>query len=195
MHPGPDGVGAQPQQQFEDFAIGFRSDAPGFGRFERLPAPRLQRPVLVVEEDAAVGDRGTLQCAEIGADGELRAAFGGHIAPPHPRRDTRHARKFEDAVGCAAAIAADDSKLFVVDVDVESVGFRGQFIDGHACFFQRIPDGRRGFVQFNDADRGFRSWCGNRFEAGDLPEVAPEQVERHTDDRCGVAGCGVGDGV
>ena len=60
VHGRPDGVGTQAEQQLEDLSIGARADLSLCSRFESLIAPRAQRPVFVVQEDASELHTGAL---------------------------------------------------------------------------------------------------------------------------------------
>ena len=65
MHGGPDGVGTEAEQQLEHLLVGVLADDAERGFVEMAVAPGTQRPVLVVEKDAAVLDRCALRRREL----------------------------------------------------------------------------------------------------------------------------------
>ena len=132
VHGRPDGVGPQAQQQFEDSGVGFRPHlsvefpverAHGFRfRLEVLCRPGIQRPVLVVEEDAAELHGGRLPPLFHAGHGEAVQLVGAHVGPPFPRRHTDHARYLEQAIGQPAGVAPRHDDLAAVGLaDLESL--------------------------------------------------------------------------
>ena len=62
MHAGPDGIGAQAEQQLEYSLIGLRPHLSERSIiFVMLPCPVAQRPVLIVDENTTIFYRGCLQ--------------------------------------------------------------------------------------------------------------------------------------
>ena len=122
MHRRPYRVGPQSQQEFEYLPIGLGADLSFGTGFKRLAAPRPRAPVLVVDEDAAIGHAGLLSRAEVTADSQPPLSFRHDVAPPYPGRDTRQAREFQQSVGHPPAVAALHDDLPVFHVDAEAVG-------------------------------------------------------------------------
>ena len=94
MHAGPDSIGTQTEQQLEDLLISLRPYRSELRLLEIAIAPGAQRPVLIIEEDATVFDRSSLQCREVIVDCEFVLMSWHHIAPPDPWTYTCHTREF-----------------------------------------------------------------------------------------------------
>ena len=108
VHGGPEGVGAQAQQQFEDAFVGLGTDASFQSRLVGLAGPRHHAPVFVVDEDAAVLHTGMLFLPVVGGQGEPLQGVRCRIGPPCPGRYTQQTRHLEQSVGHAVAVAAGD---------------------------------------------------------------------------------------
>ena len=67
VHRRPERVGFQAQQQLADARVGLRPDVARL-RLESFCRPRLQAPVFVVEEDAAILHRRRADAAHVGRD-------------------------------------------------------------------------------------------------------------------------------
>ena len=122
VHGRPDSIGTEPEHQLEDLLVGLRSDGTELRLFKSAVAPRTQRPVLIIEEDATVFDRGTLKGREMVIDSEPVLVGRHDIAPPDPRTDARHARQFEETIGGTAAVTTDNHDLSVMNTDIKAVG-------------------------------------------------------------------------
>ena len=107
VHRRPDEVGLEPQHQFEQLGVGFRADRARRG-LEGVRGPGLQPPILVVEENAAILDRGRTEARDACGRAQQRMVFGRDVRPPMPRRHADRARQFVGAECGAAAVAADD---------------------------------------------------------------------------------------
>ena len=81
-----------------------------------------QAPVLVVKEYAAVLHAGLLTGLETILNRQSLFLLRHHIAPPYPRRNTRHARELEYAVGHASTVVTFNYNLSTFSIDAESVG-------------------------------------------------------------------------
>ena len=53
VHPRPDAVGAEAEEQFKNTRVSLRAEVADF-RLKCFRGPRLQPPILVVDEDAAI---------------------------------------------------------------------------------------------------------------------------------------------
>ena len=88
VHRWPYRVGPQTQQEFKYLPIGLGTDLAVGTRFKVLTAPRTGTPVLIIDEDAAIGHAGGLSHAEVAVDEQTLLSLRHDITPPDPRRDT-----------------------------------------------------------------------------------------------------------
>ena len=121
VHGRPYRVGPQTQQEFKYLPIGLGTDLAVGTRFKVLTAPRTGTPVLIIDKDAAIGHAGLLSRVEVTADSQPSLSFRHDVAPPHPGRDTRQAREFQQPVGHPPAVAALHNDLPVFHVDAEAI--------------------------------------------------------------------------
>jgi len=179
VHARPDGVGAQAQQQLEDALIRLWTDMPETGAgFVRAVAPRAQRPVFVVQEDAAIFYRRALQRLEAAVDGQPLLLLGLYVAPPYPRRHARLARELEQAIGRAAAVVAHDINPPVAGRQPEAVFLPRQFAYRHALLLQPLFYAPPCHVELHDL---YRSLCLRlflRFATCYLADILFEHVQR-----------------
>ena len=121
VHRWPYRVGPQTQQEFKYLPIGLGTDLAIGARFKVLTAPRTGTPVLIVDEDAAIGHAGCLSHAEVAVDEQTLLSLRHDIAPPDPGRDTCHSREFQQSIGHPSTIAALDDDLTVFHVETEAI--------------------------------------------------------------------------
>jgi hypothetical protein len=105
MHGGPQVVGLEAEQQFEDAAIGLRADV--LVRLLGTVGPRGE-VLLVVDEDAPVADGRLVPFQGSRGDRHGVAVLHGDVGPPVPGRDPDAFRGVVDAVGGAAPVASGD---------------------------------------------------------------------------------------
>ncbi len=110
VHGGPESVGFEAEEEFENFGVGFGADVADLG-LEGFGGPGDQAPVLVVDEDATVLDGRRPEVAGAGGDVEVVAMRGGNVGPPIPGGDADGLGEFKDPVGSAAAVAAGDDEV------------------------------------------------------------------------------------
>ena len=122
VHRRPERVGLQPQQELEDLRVGPRADVADFG-LEGLCRPRLQPPILVVDEDAAVLHGGRAKLAGSCGDEKVVAVRGSYVRPPVPGRDADCPRQLEHAECRATPVAARDYQRAVHRRDQEALPF------------------------------------------------------------------------
>ena len=86
-----------------------------------FPCPVAQRPVLVIDEDAAIGHRWCLLSME--TIGQLQSVFalGNNVTPPNPGRHSRHTRQLKDAVGRSASAVTFHHDTSVLGIDTKPV--------------------------------------------------------------------------
>ena len=114
VHGGPERVGPQAEHQLEQPLVGLRPHV--------VLRPSAQAPVLVVDEQAAIGHAGGVLVAErVGQRDGLEATMWPHVAPPHPRRHLGHAAQLQDAVGGATGVVPFYHHLTVLHADAEAV--------------------------------------------------------------------------
>ena len=100
VHPRPERVRPQAEQEPEKFAVRVRADGLGILLWgESLRAPRPEGPVLIVEEESPVFHRRMLECAEPFRQLKPVALLRTGIAPPYPRGDAGKARELKSSVG------------------------------------------------------------------------------------------------
>ena len=85
VHARPDGVGAQSHQQLEYSLVSVLAYIPRFGRVVIEIAPRTRRPVFVVQENASIFHRCTLQRLVVAVYGQSVLSLRHEVAPPYPR--------------------------------------------------------------------------------------------------------------
>jgi len=104
VHRGPDVIGAQPQQQFENLRVGGRTGLTG--RIKRLLRPRIQPPILVVQENTAILHTGRRGDKSSGAHKKRRLLRRRHVGIPIPRRNTHRLGQGKRAESRTAPVAA-----------------------------------------------------------------------------------------
>ena len=195
VHGRPERVRLQAEQQLEDLRVGLRADRKHLRRFlrdfgidqvrrfrlERLRRPRREAPVLVVDEDAAVFDRGSLRGAERLRQGEGIAFFRRDVRPPFVGRDAEHPGKFDDAVSRAALVRTCDHEprlaVFVHDGELER--FRAVVLLDLPALEIRFEQGR---IRSADHDVGVRRVRADfKFRVQHVRRIAFQQVERDAD--------------
>ena len=147
VHGGPDGIGAQTQQQFEHLLVGLGSNV--------ATRPGAQTPVLVVQEDTAILHRWLLQGGERVGRFQSLALLRHHVAPPCPGRDACHAREFQDAVGRGASFVAHHHEPPVVHTDVESILAGDDLLVGQPPLLQFLEFLVRQRAQFDNLQPAF----------------------------------------
>ena len=132
MHRRPERVGFEPEQQFENFRVGLGSNAAVF-RLEGFRRPRLQAPVLVVQENTTILHRGRPEPLQPGGNQQRGFFLWRGIRPPMPWGNTDLLGEFIDAERGASPVAADDDerlrhigKRFVDDRDDKTFPSAGQ---------------------------------------------------------------------
>ena len=158
VHRRPEGVGLEAQQELEDFCVGLGADAAVF-RFEGFRGPRLQAPILVIDEDAAILHRWRAEAFQTRRNQQRGFLFGRDVGPPMPGRNTDLLGKFIDAECGAAAVAADDDERlrhtgerFFHDGDDETLPRSGQRSDIDFLFCGETVDHRM-FAQGADENQ------------------------------------------
>ena len=111
MHGRAEVVGFQAKEQFADLGVGLGADIAPLG-VERVPRPREQSPILVVDEQTAVFDRRCFGNFGMNVQVERRARPDGNVGPPVPRAYADGLRKGEKSVGGSPAVAAGDDQCF-----------------------------------------------------------------------------------
>ena len=110
VHRRPDRIGTQAQQQLENPGIGLRTQFSGHTAAFVTRAPRVETPILVVEENTPVLDRGSLRAVVSRGKRHRPCGTGRHVGPPLPGRHAHETRKFQHAVSRTARIAAHDEQ-------------------------------------------------------------------------------------
>ena len=110
VHRRPIEVGAQTQEKFEDAARGLRAHLPAGCGLVVGGRPGCEAPVLVVDEDSAIGDIRRLTSDKTLRQHQLLLGLGVHVGPPLPGRHAQLAREFHDAIGGAIDIAAGNDE-------------------------------------------------------------------------------------
>ena len=172
VHSWPDGVGTQAQQQLEQLLVGLRTDV--------AARPGTQAKVFVVDEDAAELHRWLLQRGEAVVHLQPLALLRHHVAPPYPRRHTRHSRELQDAVGRAAPFVAHHHEVSVVHPDVECILPCDDLLIGQLALLQLLELLVCELAQLDDLQPssgiGFRALSGHR------QHVLAEHVESNFHD-------------
>ena len=109
VHGGPQSVGTQTQQQFHHAGIGIGADVVVLF-VDTFGGPRLQAPVLIVDEDAAILHRGFPRHHLVATHVESLLPGGCHVGPPDIGRHPHLPGKFKKAVCRSARGRADYSK-------------------------------------------------------------------------------------
>ena len=109
VHGRPQDVRLHAEHQLKHFLVGARTDVVHL-LVEVLGRPRLQAPVLVVDEDAPELDRGRTikRLAPLHIYRGVLARC--HVCPPVPGRHAHHARQLHQSVGGATRVAAEYGK-------------------------------------------------------------------------------------
>ena len=117
VHGGGQHVALQTQYQLAHTVVGLRTDVAKL-LLKRLGRPRLQAPVLIVDEEAAILDAGRLADAVllIVVD-TLVGLVNGHIGKPVPGTDANGLADMQHAIGQTAGIGAGDIELVALSVD------------------------------------------------------------------------------
>ena len=114
VHSRPEGIGTQTQHQFKKFTISLRPHI--------VFRPLTQTPVLIIDKNATVLHRGGMFYAEgVGQRERIRTGIRTYIAPPYPRRDTCHTRKFQQAISRTTGIMSLDNELTFLHTQAEAV--------------------------------------------------------------------------
>ena len=135
VHGGPDVVAPEPQDEFEDMAVGLGADGAVVG-VQLCPGVEL---LLVVEEDAAVLHGGPVGLQKVLRKEERFAFFDGDVGKEIPRRNAEKAGKF---VNCknrspSSLPRQDDApalqKLDKIALPTKFPAFIAEIFDGISC--------------------------------------------------------------
>lgn len=139
----------------------------------------------VTVEAMALGDestprhRGPLDGEVVGSESEIVAAQGSDIAPPRPRRDTRKAREFKDAIGSAIGIAAQHHDMSALDTDGKGIVFGDDTVDRHLASLEPPEVLVAHLVELENLYHSPRTMLGAM--AGDGAHIFGKHIERHID--------------
>ena len=135
VHGGPDVVAFEPQDEFEDMAVGLAADGAVVG-VQLCPGVEL---LLVVEEDAAVLHGGPVGLQKVLRKEERFALFDGDVGKEIPRRNTEDTGKFISCKnGSPSSLPRQDDapalqKLDKIALPTKFPAFIAEIFDGISC--------------------------------------------------------------